>query len=110
MVRGKTLMQLRRNKNLTQKEVSELLGIEQSTYCNWESDANDIKSKHIPKLAEIFEVPITTLFENSVPNIKIRQKNIDNKDNSINNSIVMIISDKDSVEKIMEIINTHSKK
>ena len=37
--------------------------------------------------------------------LKIKQVNSDNKDTSVNNSIVLIVTDKDSVNKIMEIVN-----
>ncbi len=94
-----------KNTSYKQKDVAEILGIKQNTYSTWESGECDVKSEYLPRLAEIFGVEIKDFFKTGKDTIKIKQVNSDNKDTSVNNSIVLIVTDKDSVNKIMEIVN-----
>lgn len=89
---------------LGQKEMARILGVEQSTYCNWESGTSDVKSEYIPKIAEILDVEIKDLFKSESQKIKRTQNNSNNKDQFVNNSIVLIIPDKESVDKLVEIL------
>jgi transcriptional regulator with XRE-family HTH domain len=100
---SKNLRKIReKNTQYTQKDVAELLGIKQNTYSTWESGESDVKSEYIPKLAEIFGSDIKDFFKTSTNKIEITQTNIDNKDNSVNNSIVLVVPDKESLEKLVE--------
>lgn len=83
--------------------------MERNTYSNWESDINDVKSEYIPKLAEIFGVEIADLFRTNSSRIEIKQENKENRDNSVNNSIVFILPDKESVDKLSKILKTRLK-
>jgi len=83
--------------------------VERNTYSNWESDINDVKSEYIPKLAEIFGVEIADLFRTNSSRIEIKQENKENRDNSVNNSIVFILPDKESVDKLSKILKTRLK-
>ena len=76
-----------------QKEMAEQLGIGQNTYSTWETLETDVKSEYIPKIAKILKVEISDLFESKDNKIEINQTNIDNKDYSVNNSIVLVLSD-----------------
>jgi transcriptional regulator with XRE-family HTH domain len=98
------------NTQYNQKEVAELLGIKQNTYSTWESGESDVKSEYLPRLAAIFGVDIKDFFETPTSNIEINQSNSDNKDNSINNSIVLILPDKESVEKLVESLKNNFSK
>lgn len=51
-----------RNTKYQQKDIAELLGIQQSTYSTWESGECDVKSEYIPKIAAILKVEIKDLF------------------------------------------------
>ena len=79
---GTKLKQLRETKRFSQTEIADLIGVAQSTYNNWESDVSDPKAEYLPKLAQLYGVPLTDLFPKDAV-IKIVQ-NHDNKDNSIN--------------------------
>lgn len=78
--------------------------MERKTYVNWENGKTDIKSKYIPKLAKIFNVDIQDLFKESNTSLKIHQENRKNKDNSINNSIVLVVPDKESINQLAEVL------
>jgi transcriptional regulator with XRE-family HTH domain len=84
--------------------MARLLEIKQSTYCNWESGLSDVKSEYLPKIANILGVEIKDLFNSDSSAIEIVQNNTDNKDNSINNAIVFVINDKESVEKLVDFL------
>jgi len=108
---SKNLRKIReRNTKYNQKEVAELLGIKQNTYSTWESGESDVKSEYIPKLAEIFGVEIKDFFDTASNKIEITQNNFDNKDNSVNNSIVLVVPDKESLEKLVESLKNNFSK
>jgi transcriptional regulator with XRE-family HTH domain len=93
-----------RNTSYQQKDISELLGVQQSTYSTWESGECDVKSEYIPKIAAILGVEIKDLFENSLTNVTINQSNKGNRDQSINNGMVFILTDENSINKIVSAI------
>jgi transcriptional regulator with XRE-family HTH domain len=107
---SRNLRRLReKNTNYNQREVAELLGIKQNTYSTWESGESDVKSEYIPKLAELFKADIKDFFETASSKIEITQNNSDNKDNSIN-GLVFVLTDKESVEKLVETLKNNISK
>jgi hypothetical protein len=64
----------------------------------------DIKSSYIPKLAKFLHVEINDLFREKSSNIVINQHNTDNKDSSVNNGIVLLLTDKEAVDQMVEIM------
>jgi transcriptional regulator with XRE-family HTH domain len=100
---GDNLRILRNKQNISQQEIADFLGVDRKTYVSWEAGTADIKSSYIPKLAEFLQVEINDLFKEKVSNIIINQHNSDNKDNSIN-GIVLLLTDKEAVEQVMEIL------
>lgn len=106
---GLKIKKLRTKTKFSQTDVADIIGVDRNTYANWENETNDIKSEYIPKLAQIFEVEIKDLFEESTQKIEINQTNIDNKENSVNNSIVLVVPDKESVEKLVEVLKKNIK-
>ncbi|MDX9704715.1 MAG: helix-turn-helix transcriptional regulator [Weeksellaceae bacterium] len=64
MALGTNLKILRSKTKYSQQDIADLLEINRTTYAHWESETNDIKAHFIPKLAKIFDVPITDLFQN----------------------------------------------
>lgn len=80
-----------------------MLGIKQNTYSTWESGKADVKSEYIPKIATLLGVEIKDLFETTSNKIKISQ-NVGNKDNSINNGMVFILTDENSIDKIVSVL------
>lgn len=93
-----------RNTKYPQKDIAELLGIKQSTYSTWESGECDVKSEFIPKIASLLKVDIKDLFENPSTNVKINQCNKDNKEQSVNNGMVFILTDENSIDRIVKAI------
>lgn len=63
---GQNLRKLRSKTNYSQQDIADLLEIDRNTYANWENEKNDVKSEYIPKLANIFNVEISVLFEDEI--------------------------------------------
>lgn len=103
------IRKLRAKTKKSQQEMADLLEVERKTYVNWENGQADIKSEYIPKLAEIFDVEIQDLFKEPNSSIRIHQENNDNKDNSVNNSIVLVVPDKESVTQLVEVLKQNFK-
>lgn len=59
---GKILRKLRRERDLTQNQVAETLGIDRSAYSYYEIGRNTPSIFTLIKLSEIFDVELTTLF------------------------------------------------
>ena len=101
---GHNLRVIRDKQKISQQEIADFLGIERRTYMSWETGEADIKSSYIPKLAEFLHVEIRDLFREKPNEIVIYQHNTDNKDTSINNSIVLLVTDKEAVEQLVDAI------
>jgi transcriptional regulator with XRE-family HTH domain len=56
MTLGTYLLHLRRQRNLSQKDVAAAINVAQSTYCEWESDARLPKTIYILPLARFFNL------------------------------------------------------
>jgi len=100
---GDNLRVLRNRKNISQQEIADFLDVDRKTYVSWESGAADIKSSYIPKLAEFLHVEINDLFREKPADIVINQHNSDNKDSSIN-GIVLLLTDKEAVNQLVEVM------
>ncbi len=102
---GTNLRRLRNRTKLSQEEVADRLGIDRKTYANWENEYNDIKSEYIPSLAEIFDVEISELFQDSHSKVTVNQNNTDNKEHSTNiNGMVLVLTDKEAVNQVVEVL------
>lgn len=66
------LKELRKNKNLTQQELADKIGVNRMTYRNYESGANEPKFRTLLELAKIFNVTtdylLGTVDENDLEN------------------------------------------
>ncbi len=100
---GVNIKKLRNKTKYSQQNIADMLGVDKNTYANWESEANDIKSEHLPKLAEIFEVEIQDLFKTKVSKVEINFNKQINTDSPITNNVVLVFPDKESVEKLLTI-------
>jgi len=58
---GQRLLGARQAKGLSQNQVAKAIGITQPSYADWERSAVSLKPEYLPKLAELFEVPIEQL-------------------------------------------------
>lgn len=60
---GTTIKKLRRDQNITQEQLAELLGVSTNAVSQWECDKTAPDISHIPVLANIFEVSADVLLE-----------------------------------------------
>ncbi|PJR04746.1 helix-turn-helix transcriptional regulator [Avrilella dinanensis] len=103
---GANLRKLRNKTKYSQQGISDLLDIDRNTYANWEKETHDVKSEYIPELAKIFDVEIKDLFENDSKTIEINiSKQVQtNNDGSNNHSVVLVLPNKEMVEKLVEVL------
>lgn len=59
---GNNIKQLRQQKNLTQKQVAEKLGVSSQAVSKWENNVNTPDIALLPEIAELFGVSIDALF------------------------------------------------
>lgn len=62
---GEKLRNLRKDHRLSQQALGDKLGLEGATISRWETAFNLPKPKEIERLAEVFGVPVSVLFESS---------------------------------------------
>lgn len=60
---GATIKKLRRDRNITQEQLAEMLGISTNAVSQWECDKTAPDISHLPVLANIFEVSADVLLE-----------------------------------------------
>lgn len=53
---GDRLRQLRKDVNLSAKELGKIIGVSDVAIINWENNSNDVKGEYIVKLAKYFGV------------------------------------------------------
>ena len=63
----------REAKNLSQKEVAELVGVDVSTVTKWETGVADPRAKQIPVLADLFGCTIDALYGREPPGTAARE-------------------------------------
>ncbi len=62
MIFSSNLIRLRKLRNLSQQDISSLVGVKQSTYSDWESEKTHPSTRFIPKISEILQVTPNDLF------------------------------------------------
>ena len=60
---GATIKKLRRDRNITQEQLAEMLGVSTNAVSQWECDKTAPDISHLPVLANIFEVSADVLLE-----------------------------------------------
>lgn len=58
---GATLRRLRRWVGLSQREVADAIGVSDAAYGFWEAGKAELRLRDVQRLAEAFEIPLTTL-------------------------------------------------
>lgn len=62
------LSELRQNKNLTQEDIAEILGISRSTYAGYEQGVREMDYELLIKLADFYKVSLDYIFKRtSIP-------------------------------------------
>ncbi len=96
---GVTLKRFRSRTQYSQQDIVDMLEVDRLTYVNWENETTEVKSRYIPKLANIFGVKIESLFE--PPSTSVIQ---------VGGQIIIKVSDQETAEKlgkqIQELIKT----
>jgi transcriptional regulator with XRE-family HTH domain len=100
---GSNLRKFRSKTKYSQRDIADFVGVDKNTYCNWENEISDVKSEFIPKLASILEVDINDLFQFD-KKLEINFNKQIHKDSSINNSVVLVMPDKESVDRLVEVL------
>lgn len=59
---GNNIKNLRKQKNLTQEQVAEKLGVSYQAVSRWENNANTPEIALLPEIASIFDISIDALF------------------------------------------------
>lgn len=62
---GKRIQELRKRRKLTQAEAAKGIGIVRSTYSNYEADKREPDIETLTKIAEFYEVPVSSIIENN---------------------------------------------
>ena len=63
------------------------------------------KSEYIPKIAALLQIEIKDLFETNSTTVKINQLDKGNRDQSVNQGMVFILTDENSIARIVSAIN-----
>lgn len=61
------LKEIRKQKNISQVELGEKIGVDRATIRNWETGKTDMSAKMIEKVAAVLNVPVTVLMGDSAP-------------------------------------------
>jgi len=102
------LIKLRSQRNLSQKEISKVLGISQSSYNRIESGASQVRIDHLQILATYYHVLIDDLFnegEISEYNISIMKNKIHELENELSNMEELNRISKKLISELEEKIN-----
>ena len=69
------LKQLRKSKNLLQKDMAQILGVERTTYVKYENGTSEPSNEILKKLADYFDVTTDYLLDyTEIPNGKVPPK------------------------------------
>lgn len=71
---GTTIKKLRRERNITQEQLAELLGVSINAVSQWECDKTAPDISHLPVLANVFEVSADVLLEIDIAKSKKRSE------------------------------------
>lgn len=103
---GNNIKVLRTRAKRSQQEIADLLDVDRKTYAKWEAGECEIKSSYIPKLADAFDVEIADLFKEET---KVNISPVFNENNNSVNTAIIILTDKEAVEKLVEILGNTTK-
>ncbi|EHI96985.1 helix-turn-helix domain protein [Clostridium sp. DL-VIII] len=94
MIIGSKIKELRKERNFTQKDLGELLGLSASTIQKYELEQREPTLETLSKMSEIFEVPLDTFnkkyismsqsFKDSINRLKKAEQQADSIDNTEN--------------------------
>ena len=100
------LEDIRKDKNLNQLEIAELINVKQPTYSAWENGTKIIPLKHLNTIANYYNVSLDYLTNLSMQNEKTNQiKNLDKK--LIGNNLKKFRVDNNITQvKLAKILNT----
>ncbi|MCA6369134.1 MAG: helix-turn-helix transcriptional regulator [Cytophagales bacterium] len=106
---NRTLRKLRESKDLTQSEVADKLGVNVTTIVRWETDGISIGNKQIKKLAELYDVSVTDIFNNVTPSLLIGSKSVVTVSVNLDGSDKTLLYWMDLLRKMNEVIKSSNK-
>ena len=66
MAAGDNIIGIRRSERLTQAEFAHLVGVSKETVCRWEKNRSSLRSSHVAKIMELFNVSADDVLSDSV--------------------------------------------
>ncbi len=69
---SKIIIQVRKNKNMTQQELADAIGVSRAMISNWESGRNPITLEHFLSLLEKFDIPASSVFDSDFTEKEVR--------------------------------------
>ena len=66
-VKRLSIKQMREKCGMTQNDLAEKLGLDQSTVCLWETGKTQPRTKLLPKIAELFNCTVDELLASDAP-------------------------------------------
>lgn len=92
---GKFIAELRREKNMTQEKLGELLFVDRTTISKWELGQNNINTEILIKISKIFNITLNEIIVGE----KIKEKNIE----KINNITIKAINKNKTLKRYLTI-------
>lgn len=81
------ILQLIKKNGLTENEFTKKVGLNKSAVSDWKSGKTSSYNKHLPKIAEVLDVSIDYLLDNSIPT----NKNNDEKELNLNSDELLFL-------------------
>ncbi len=83
---GDKIKQLRKNKNINQKEFAEILNIPVSTLANYENNHRQPNIETLKKISKYLDIPIANIIDNTDKSLTIRNNELKiiDKEESVN--------------------------
>lgn len=70
---GKNILKFRKEKNFSQEDLAEKIGVTRQTISNWELRETQPTPEQLKVLSQIFNVSIDNLLDNNIDNILIKK-------------------------------------
>ncbi len=102
---GTKLIKYRDTKGLSQKDAAKLIGVAQSTYCDWESDLTKPKAESFLKISQVYDVDLKELISGAYDtNIKNKNGNVITGSNVKIDSTEAILKLAEGLEKLTQLV------
>ena len=104
-VKTKELQQKRKDKNLSQVTISELLNMEQTTYSKIETGRSGLKIDIAYKLANILDVDLDDIIELPKVHNELKENTFNDSNVSISGSVITNTTEQGLMEKFITLLD-----